>query len=1022
MIPNKQKSECQSCGISLQKGEGFTYQDNSISCRWAICVKSTASTKEFKKYLADSKKSSGRSINEMGFLTYNPKPSGKALDLINSIPGIKRSGDGWQVSCESKDKRRIIEIADQIGIEINEQFKQITRSEEEIELINNAKNAGLFPYQVDGVEWIIDKQTNCLLALDMGLGKGHPIGTLIPTTKGLVPVEELKGKYVFGSDGKPTKVTAIHRRPKQRCVRLFWGKKSIVVDLDHIWTVGRLTNSSPPVKYENFTTRQLIGEEPISYIKGEYTPRKANKLFLPQNPGMFFENDAVDFCPYMAGLLLGDGCLSGKNLQLTICDQDWDFLKDLIEEPMHVRDAPGCKQVNYTNERCRYWQSILGSEKSINKKIPDSILFGTFEDRYACLQGLMDSDGSSPGRGRAVFNSCSKQLAENVCFLVDSLGGQGKIACYDRMQEGKRIEYRVDCQLPYGMSCFRLPRKSEPSIRKSRKNPSFRYRWWEEAGEFETVCITVEADNSLYLTKEGLVTHNTVTTIASLPKNGRVLVVSPTQVVINWTKEINRWRPEYKTYIVKGSKNFRFPEEGELVSVSYSSLPKWLMPEGKKRTIDLTEEQKEVLSNTWIIYDEIQALSNSKSQKSKKCKMLTKYSKRAIGLTGTPLKNKPLELYNILSSMGLAKEVFDSFFNFVRLFGGRKGHFGWIFDGEISPEVPTRLRKIMLIKKKSDPSIKIQLPSKTYIPIETKTSAKTKKIMDSAWDLYKEASGGDLTQDLPDITEMMKAKNMIAQDNLKTSLAEIELYESTETPLVFGSAHRGPVLEVGNRPGWGMIIGGMSATEKQEVVEKFQNGELKGIAVSLLAGNSGITLTKASHLLFNDLDWTPNSNEQFEDRIARIGQAEKTVFIKYVVQDHPLMQHIYKLNYRKKKMAHDAISAVITDSDVAEAKSKDIQDFHIDNKKFLEQRKLSAKKEEKKQIHMLIDSLIGEMSVRYPSENTKRGIKKIAQDWMKEHSEKEESEQPNDFQIVKLFVDNDYFTKESKKILTSILS
>lgn len=684
MLSNKQKSECQSCGISLEKGEGFAYEDKTTSCRWALCVKNTASTKEYKKYISDSKRETGKSINEVGFLTYNPPPSGKALDLLNSIPGIKKSGNGWQVSCEKKDKRRILEIAEQLQIHVVPAFNAIVRDDEELELIREAKDAGLFKYQIQSLEWLIDRKENCMLALDMGLGK-------------------------------------------------------------------------------------------------------------------------------------------------------------------------------------------------------------------------------------------------------------------------------------------------------------------------------------------------TVTAIAAFPKRGRILVVSPTQVVINWCKETTKWRSDYKTVSIKGSKNFRFPEEGELVSVSYDSLPKWLIPEGKKRSIDLTPEQKEALESTWIIYDEIQALTNSKSQRSKKCKMLSKYAKRSIGLTGTPLKNKPLELYNVLSVLSLNKEAFGTFFDFVRLFGGRKGPFSWEFDGEISPEVPSRLRRVMLRKKKTDPEIEIQLPSKTYIPIEAKTSNKTKKAMDSAWDLYREASGGDLTKELPDISEMAKVKKLIAQENLKVSLGEIEMYESSETPLVFGSAHREPVLEVGNREGWGMIIGGMSAVEKQKVVDDFQAGKLKGIAVSLLAGNSGITLTKASHLLFNDLDWTPNSNEQFEDRIARIGQVEQTVFIKYVVQDHPLMQHIYKLNYQKKKMSHDAIDAVITEEDVADQVHLPAEKFHEDSKEFLEKRKQEAKENEESEIHKLIDIIIGQLMQRFPCEKAKRGVKKTAISFCQEYADAKEEDQPEHYQVVKLFVENNYFTSESRKVLTSIL-
>ena len=142
-------------------------------------------------------------------------------------------------------------------------------------------------------------------------------------------------------------------------------------------------------------------------------------------------------------------------------------------------------------------------------------------------------------------------------------------------------------------------------------------------------------------------------------------------------------------------------------------------------------------------------------------------------------------------------------------------------------------------------------------------------------------------------------------------LEYIENAEEQEVPLVIFSAHLAPLDALLGREGWAVITGCASPEKRQEIVRAFQAGQLKGVGVSIKAGGAGITLTKAWKALFVDLDWTPASNWQAEDRLARIGQESNKVEIARMVSDHPLDLHIHNILVEKILVINSAIDKMI---------------------------------------------------------------------------------------------------------------
>lgn len=367
----------------------------------------------------------------------------------------------------------------------------------------------------------------------------------------------------------------------------------------------------------------------------------------------------------------------------------------------------------------------------------------------------------------------------------------------------------------------------------------------------------------------------TVQALVALPENERVILIAPAAVKYNWADEAQQWRPDYKVHICNGKNSFKMPERGEIVIINYEILPDWLTPKsipGKKyKEAVLTEEQSAILKETTLIADEAHRAKNYKAARTQKISQLSRVCKRVWFLTGTPLMNRPQDLYGVLQAGNM--NVLGSWNKFLELFNGYPNGFGGYDFGVPSPEVPERMKRVMLRRLKSE--VLKDLPPKTYQKVEVSLDKETIKSLnkflvdEGIKSKDEEAIQAELEMaDLPGFEKFSEIRALLAKSRIPAMLEMVEEYEESETPLLVFSAHKAPIEALKDRAGWAIITGDTSAEERFNIVKLFQSGKLKGVGLTIQAGGVGLTLTRASHALFVDLDWTPAMNIQAEDRLC----------------------------------------------------------------------------------------------------------------------------------------------------------
>jgi len=163
----------------------------------------------------------------------------------------------------------------------------------------------------------------------------------------------------------------------------------------------------------------------------------------------------------------------------------------------------------------------------------------------------------------------------------------------------------------------------------------------------DSYCISVAAEDKLYVTDQYILTHNTaqVSTLASRQGLWPLLIVCPASLKGNWKRELKQWAG-VDAFVVEGESLVTLPDE---------------MPQAVIVNYDILFHQRPALSRyQWkcIAFDEVHNLSNRASNRTKAAKHLSRLTTKVIGMSGTPVMNRPADFWAILNI--IRPELFPS--------------------------------------------------------------------------------------------------------------------------------------------------------------------------------------------------------------------------------------------------------------------------------------------------------------------------------------------------------------------------
>jgi len=346
------------------------------------------------------------------------------------------------------------------------------------------------------------------------------------------------GDFVIGANGLPVKVKGVFPLGEKPIFEVTFndGSSTQCCD-DHLWTVTESWQRQSRKKHMPVT-------KPLRELKDTLkTSRKDQTEWNYQIPivkPVHFNDQELDIHPYVMGCLLGDGSFRMSSPTFTSSDRELVEIVDNLLPALISLNQSGSGSIEYrvsrkgnrggkghgsnvvTNaiKRLGLWMTA-----SHTKFIPDCYKFSSVESRLELLRGLLDTDGWITRRGKhgnsckVCYCSVSHKLIKDAQFIIQSLGGVASISSKQIVGKKQKrtgvidksdIVYEMRIAMPEGMNPFKLSRKADKYIERSKYRPRRSMVSVKPIRIAPVQCISVDTQDGLYLTDDCIVTHNTM--------------------------------------------------------------------------------------------------------------------------------------------------------------------------------------------------------------------------------------------------------------------------------------------------------------------------------------------------------------------------------------------------------------------------------------------------------------------------------------------------------------------------------
>lgn len=429
-----------------------------------------------------------------------------------------------------------------------------------------------------------------------------------------------------------------------------------------------------------------------------------------------------------------------------------------------------------------------------------------------------------------------------------------------------------------------------------------------------------------------------------------VLVVCPASLRLNWAREAQKWLVREMSVGVMSTNDM---PPTDVVVTNYDRLI-------KKPALEA------LMSRKWdlLVVDEAHYAKNPDAKRTvallgkqgkprKKIeakKGLVDQSERMILLTGTPLLNRPKELWSLL--WGMDHKEWKSFWAFAKRYcDAHDNGWGWDVSGSSNlGELQERLRGTCMIRRlKKDVLTELPAKRRQIVPIPPNGASRLLKsemsksravnlmaevVIARACDDQKvyeaavaklEAAVAKLDAAVAaEFAEMAALRKKMGVAKVPHAVEAIESAIESSGKVIAWAHHHDVIDALMDKFGDEAVSldGRMKMEDRQRSVDRFQNdSSVKLFVGQIQAAGVGLTLTASSHEIFVEQDWTPGMMQQAEDRAHRIGQTE-SVLIQILVFDGSLDSYMAKMLVSKQRVADAVLDNQTALPGLAESKAK----------------------------------------------------------------------------------------------------
>lgn len=391
---------------------------------------------------------------------------------------------------------------------------------------------------------------------------------------------------------------------------------------------------------------------------------------------------------------------------------------------------------------------------------------------------------------------------------------------------------------------------------------------------YQSQAAEIYLKNNYLLLGDDVGIGKTASAITSFcdPRTLPALVVTLAHLPKQWAKEINRFMPDLFVHVLKKGQPYELPKymgrTPDVIVTNYHKLSGWA-----------TVLSKYVKS---IVWDEVQELRHSGSNRYVAAQHLALAAEFVIGLSATPIYNYGGEIFNVLNA--IKHGLLGDHDEFTREWCVAVG------QGKFKIKDPQAfgswLREQYIMVRRTRADVGRELPPCQRITQEIEADRdELNKIEDAAGELARiilarnPMAQGEKMQAAGQFDALLRQATGLAKAPYVAAFVRL-LLENGERVLLYGW-HRAVYdiwmkkLEDFNPA---MYTGTESPSKKQSESERFIKGETPLMIMSLRAG-AGLDGLQFNCFtaVFGELDWSPGVHEQCIGRIFRDGQPEPVI-------------------------------------------------------------------------------------------------------------------------------------------------
>lgn len=367
--------------------------------------------------------------------------------------------------------------------------------------------------------------------------------------------------------------------------------------------------------------------------------------------------------------------------------------------------------------------------------------------------------------------------------------------------------------------------------------------------------------------------------ITKIPKRRPVVIVTPSSVKYAWQAEADL-HFKMRTVVLEGNgpKRKDMILRDDVIILNYDILKAWLPV--------LQRRQPEV-----VIFDECHYVKNPRAARTRAAKKLAENASSRLALSGTPMTNKPIELWSILNIV--RPDLFPNFFGYARRYCKPiLTHWGWQFPGAIRKKELFQILKKECMIRRLKKDVAPELPDKIHQVIPFRMDPKAAKEYHRAsedfitWLTEKSPAKANRAKRSASLAKVGYLFRLCAELKLPMLLELLKDFreENPDTKIVGLTMHTFVIDRLRRVfPKASIVNGQVTGWKRREAVRRFTSrkdvNELWG---NWKAAGAGLNLQVSSNFFSLDLPWTPGDLLQGQDRVHRIGQTKK-VIIRYPI-------------------------------------------------------------------------------------------------------------------------------------------